>query len=192
MMVNSRFIGQKVFIDIKWSLNWTICHNLCLNLGYVLWNRINFFCIMKIFFVLCWISCCTWLLTFWSWLNCSTWFKSSSCMMITRGKAVRFAPVGCVVKPSSWKTSIFYVGPSSVRPSTIASHTTTNSTATYQILGWNSCLLFLSTCNTNSVAESFNSAKCPTRATCTLISDLLDWFTIWPLLTRVKALWKSF
>lgn len=147
---------------------------------------------MKIFFVFCWITSCAWFLTFWSWFYSSTWLEFSSCMMIARSKTVRLAPIWSVVKPTSWKTTIFNVSPSSVRPSSTTSHTATYSTTTDQIFSWDSCLLFLSTCNADSVTKCFNSTKSPAWSASALISDFLDWFAVWPLLPRIKVLRNCF
>ncbi len=191
MVVNAWFVSQEIVINIKWSFNWAICHNLCLNLSNILWNCKNFFSIMQVFLVFSWVICSTRLLTFWSWLYSTTWFIFSSCMMIAWGETISFTPICCVEEPPSWQTAFFIVSPCGMWPTSAASHTTANPAATDQIFSRNSGLLFLSACNTNSITHGFNSTKGPTWTTCTLISDLLYWLTVRPLDSRIKILWNT-
>ena len=145
---------------------------------------------MEIFFVVGWISGNTLLFTFWSWLDSTTWFVFSSGMMIAWSHAVWFAPACCIVKPSSWNSTVLEMSPSSVWPSSIASHTAADSTAADQILWWNSGLLFLTTGNANSVTHGLNCTKSPAWSASALISHLLNWITIWPLNSRIKIFWN--
>lgn len=146
---------------------------------------------MQVLFILCLVSCDTRLFALWSWSNGATRLILSCCMMITWGKSIRFAPIRCVIEPPGWNSTVLKMSPSSVWPASITSHTTIDSTATDQIFGWDSGLLFLSTGNTNTIAHGFNSSKGPAWAACTLISNLFDRLTVWPLNSWIKVLWEA-
>lgn len=190
MVVDSWFVSQKIFINIKWGLNWPVSNNFSLDLWHIFWKRKNVLGIVQIFFVLSWISCHTLFSALRGWFYCSTRFILSGGMMVTRWKAVRFAPFGSVIKPSCTESTIFIMSPCRMWPSSSTSHAAAYSTATNQILSRNSNLFFLATSNTNPITHCLNSPKSPTRSASTLVSNFFYGLTIGPLYSRVKVLWE--
>lgn len=186
VVIYSSFIWKEIIIDGECCLNWSMCHDFGLNFFYLWWNWINWWGSPFVISIGSIISISAVPFASWGWFWSTTWFVLSGCVMVTWSKWVGHAKIRCIIKPSCNDSSRFKMVPSSRWISTIASITTTYSTTCKKVFCWDSNLKSLIAGNANSVTHSLDSSKCPTWATCALISNLFNWFAVGPMCTRIE------
>ena len=190
MMINSCFVGQEVGINGESSLNWTVGHDFSLDLFDAWWNWVN--SVSKPFIAAVCSTIDAFILAFWCWLTWTTWSVFSRNVVITWGEKVRLTIFSSFVKSSSNNTGSLKPVPSSWWVSSVASVSTSASTAGQKILSWDSGLKSLVADDADSVTHGFNSTECPAWPTRGLISDFSDWITLWPVGGWREFSWNVF
>ena len=129
MLVYSWFVWWEVWVDSESSFDWTVCHNILLNRGNIIWNRVSLVAKGLVFLVsmssISFLGCLkcfrahiilvlkngrnpTWNAcgsTSWSRSITSTWRTIARDMMFAWLEWIWFACGGIAIESTSWKTS---------------------------------------------------------------------------------------
>jgi len=121
MLINSWFISQKVLKHLKFSFNWSFCHNFMLYTAHVSWNSIVQTCFFLVYKICLIVSTQARFLTFWSRYDCWAWAISSINMMVARRQRVRLTPFRVIVDISGDNAVVVVISKCLSRISSIAS-----------------------------------------------------------------------
>lgn len=187
--VDSRLVGEEIFIDRKGDFDWSIGGNFGFHLG----NSSDRVSILSMVLVLHVGS-----LVFWNTLSGTRWgWHNTWARLILRtfnvvsawGQKIWLASVLVSVEITSNQTSVDEVAPSGAWVSTIATHTA-RTAAGSQVLGGNSSLDGLVRSNADSVGHGFGGSESPAGTAIGLISNLTQRLALWPFFSGIKAIWS--
>lgn len=188
-LVNTRLVIREVRKDSEISFDRSIGHDLVLDLVHAPRHRVSFLSenlVIRVRFV---VSINAHVDTFRCVNNFPTWTSWSFSMVLTGWNFIRLAAFLTVVQTASHETGLDPVLPRSSGEAAVATHATSHATGE-QILGRDIRLELATTCNTCPVTHRFGCTKCPATSTASLVPDLPNGRTLWPLFPGIELLWN--
>jgi len=187
VLVYSGFVGEEISVDGEGSLDWTMGHNLSLDLADIRVNRIGR---SAEAFGRAPVGCVVHTLAEArrSWLRLSTRLVGAVHVVIAVGQRIRQATTTSIVASVNHSRR-YPVVPGSAWETTIATEAT-RITARVHVLGGDVRCILSSRCDTDPISHGFNSAKSPARSTSSLVADLRSrGADAPPLLASVERVW---
>lgn len=188
MLIHSRLVIDQILVDREGTLHRSIVHDLVLDLGHILAQRVRRLAELAIIIVADLVAVLALLVALGRLsLGSITRGTRSIYMVFTGSDFIRTTALAGSVGPTTDQSLAIPVRPGGTREASVASESTGVATGD-KIISRETEVLGLIGVNAVTIGHGLHCSECPTRATRALVTDLSDTGTARPLLTRVKVL----